>query len=372
MNLLNKYKDKISHFDIYIGRGTPVGNPYVIGKHAERDECIDIYDPYLLSQIVNENPQIMKFFKDLKDEDNLYCFCKPKRCHGDIIIKYYEELKILGLEKFKEKYQSTLGHPLTDGIDHINIYSKGKTELGHLLSNFSFSPFKHPEYGKFVSIEGFWHWLSTGQKEDKLRELYGYQAKELGKNLQTVEVKDFYFQITKALRYKINQDKHLRKLLYESVLPFKHYYTYGNENNCKIITTMGGFWLAYQFEKIRQEEKNKGYSLIIAGSRDISDYDLVKKFYLDSGFKPSEIVSGRCRGVDILGERISREILGKEPVMFPADWKGKGKGAGYIRNGEMGDYAHGLLAIQKNNSNGTQDMIDKAIKLGLDVKVYKV
>lgn len=28
-----------------------------------------------------------------------------------------------------------------DGIDHINIYSKGKTELGCLLSNFAFSPF---------------------------------------------------------------------------------------------------------------------------------------------------------------------------------------------------------------------------------------
>jgi hypothetical protein len=34
--------------------------------------------------------------------------------------------------------------PTTDGIDHINIYSKGYTKLGRLLSNFTKSEFTHP------------------------------------------------------------------------------------------------------------------------------------------------------------------------------------------------------------------------------------
>lgn len=46
------------------------------------------------------------------------------------------------------KYTAT-----TDGIDHINIYSKGKTTLGRMLSNFACTPFTHPEDGKFASIE---------------------------------------------------------------------------------------------------------------------------------------------------------------------------------------------------------------------------
>ena len=42
--------------------------------------------------------------------------------------------------------------PKLDGIEHINIYSKGKTELGRLLTNFAQTPFIHPEYGRFESV----------------------------------------------------------------------------------------------------------------------------------------------------------------------------------------------------------------------------
>jgi hypothetical protein len=42
-----------------------------------------------------------------------------------------------------------------DGITHINIYSKGKTELGRWLSNFTYHPIE-TEDGKFDSVEGYW------------------------------------------------------------------------------------------------------------------------------------------------------------------------------------------------------------------------
>jgi hypothetical protein len=69
--------------------------------------------------------------------------------------------------------------PSEDGIGHINVYSKAKTKLGRELSNFSFSPFTHPEDGKFNSIEGYWYWL--GCKQEKLRKVWGYAAKRLGR-----------------------------------------------------------------------------------------------------------------------------------------------------------------------------------------------
>lgn len=31
-------------------------------------------------------------------------------------------------------------NPLEDGITHINVYSKGATELGRLLTNFAHTP----------------------------------------------------------------------------------------------------------------------------------------------------------------------------------------------------------------------------------------
>ena len=51
--------------------------------------------------------------------------------------------------------------PNEDGITHINICSKGKTELGRLLSNFAHTPFWLQGAGRFESVEGYWFWLGT-------------------------------------------------------------------------------------------------------------------------------------------------------------------------------------------------------------------
>jgi len=47
-----------------------------------------------------------------------------------------------------------------DGIDHINLYSRGHTELGQYLSNFAYTPIQ-TEDGRFNSIEAYWYWLNT-------------------------------------------------------------------------------------------------------------------------------------------------------------------------------------------------------------------
>ncbi len=81
--VVNKYKDK---YDIYIGRGSIWGNPWVIGKDGTRDEVIDKYEIYIRS-----NPDLLKQLPKLKGKV-LGCFCKPARCHGDILVKLIEEL----------------------------------------------------------------------------------------------------------------------------------------------------------------------------------------------------------------------------------------------------------------------------------------
>lgn len=82
----NKYKNTAPHDAVYIGRGSPFGNPFVIGKDGSRDDVCDKYELMLLS-----NPSLLALVKaELKGKD-LVCFCKPHRCHGDTLLRIANE-----------------------------------------------------------------------------------------------------------------------------------------------------------------------------------------------------------------------------------------------------------------------------------------
>jgi hypothetical protein len=117
--------------------------------------------------------------------------------------------------------------PAKDGVEHLNVYSKAKTELGQMLSNFAFTPFKHPQYGHFASMEAFWYWLSTGKKHDNLRRLYGLSAKMAGRKLDRVESKTFREEICEAIQLKIAQSYEIQSHMKSTIpLPLLHYYVY--------------------------------------------------------------------------------------------------------------------------------------------------
>lgn len=112
--------------------------------------------------------------------------------------------------------------------------------------------------------------------------------------------------------------------------------------------------------------------IIIAGSRDFDDYELLKEFcdslcenYLKNEI---EIVSGRARGADRLGERYAKEN-NYSIKYFPANWDKYGKSAGYRRNAEMAEYAYALIAFWDGKSKGTKHMIDLANKNKLNVSL---
>ena len=67
-------------FDIYIGRGSPWGNPYKIGPDGDRNTVIEKYYEYIITQ-----PKLMKRLPELKGKA-LGCHCKPKLCHGDVLV----------------------------------------------------------------------------------------------------------------------------------------------------------------------------------------------------------------------------------------------------------------------------------------------
>lgn len=98
--------------------------------------------------------------------------------------------------------------------------------------------------------------------------------------------------------------------------------------------------------------------ILVCGGRHFNDYeflvDCMNEVYqrIDIG----AIISGRCRGADILGERWA--IKNKIPIIsFPANWKKYGVSAGQIRNQQMIDEGNPDLCIAFPGNNGTADMI---------------
>ncbi|WP_018079137.1 DUF4326 domain-containing protein [Thiobacillus denitrificans] len=82
---------------VYIGRGTPLGNPYVIGEHGNRDAVCDQYADRMAYRIQQGDPVILTALLGLKDDSRLICSCAPARCHASEIEAAWKRLKETGL-----------------------------------------------------------------------------------------------------------------------------------------------------------------------------------------------------------------------------------------------------------------------------------
>lgn len=121
----------------------------------------------------------------------------------------------------------------------------------------------------------------------------------------------------------------------------------------------------------------KHLRIIVAGSRNFTDYPVVEKIlmdYLKGNLWDIEIVSGTAKGADLLGERFA-STHGYPIARFPANWAHYGKSAGPIRNKEMAAYAakeYGVLfAFWNGKSRGTKSMIELAKQYGLEVHIIR-
>lgn len=96
--------------------------------------------------------------------------------------------------------------------------------------------------------------------------------------------------------------------------------------------------------------------LIIAGTRSLYVKDEEIRAMLEHhNLKPTEIVSGTCRGIDKCGEFFAKNN-GIPLKLFPADWDKYGQRAGFRRNAEMSWYADALLLIWDGKSRGSASM----------------
>lgn len=105
---------------------------------------------------------------------------------------------------------------------------------------------------------------------------------------------------------------------------------------------------------------------IIAGSRQIEDAAALKQTIADAGWEIDEVVSGACRGVDVMGEEWAhnKEIAVKQ---FHADWITHGRVAGELRNRDMAEYADGLILLWDGQSPGASCMLREANRAGIKI-----
>ena len=72
---------KREQYDVYIGRPSQWGNPFVIGKDGTRAQVIKKYEQWIQTQ-----PALLAALPELKGKV-LGCWCSPNACHGDVLVK---------------------------------------------------------------------------------------------------------------------------------------------------------------------------------------------------------------------------------------------------------------------------------------------
>lgn len=75
---------KRERFDVYIGRPSKWGNPFVIGIDGTRQEVIAKYEAWLKTQT-----ELMVALPELHGKV-LGCWCAPQACHGDVLARLAE------------------------------------------------------------------------------------------------------------------------------------------------------------------------------------------------------------------------------------------------------------------------------------------
>lgn len=81
-----------TQFDVYIGRPTIFGNPFGLATEDERDFVCEQYAQCLRDRCADDYHFLTEVQK-LRGQV-LGCWCAPRRCHGDEIVKFLDEMLV--------------------------------------------------------------------------------------------------------------------------------------------------------------------------------------------------------------------------------------------------------------------------------------
>lgn len=87
---------------VYIGRGTPLGNPYRLDvregetKAQAAERVLGAYREWLWTQVGPKRPddRALRMLRDIGSEDYLVCSCWPSWCHAEVVIRAWRWLRV--------------------------------------------------------------------------------------------------------------------------------------------------------------------------------------------------------------------------------------------------------------------------------------
>ncbi len=79
--VLNKSRDGLPANAVYVGRGSPWGNPFRMSAKMNRDDVCERFEEEVLPSLD---------VSALRGKD-LVCFCAPLRCHADSLLRKANE-----------------------------------------------------------------------------------------------------------------------------------------------------------------------------------------------------------------------------------------------------------------------------------------
>ena len=89
----------------YVGRPSPLGNPFKLGRESDRDAVIARYEVWLRERIMARDKRVCaelnRLYLIARDTEllELVCWCAPKHCHADVIRKVLlESLQFNGFD----------------------------------------------------------------------------------------------------------------------------------------------------------------------------------------------------------------------------------------------------------------------------------
>lgn len=90
---------KRNSYDVYIGRPSKWGNPFVIGRDGDRATVISKYRGWLLAR-----PELVAALHELRGKV-LGCWCAPLACHGEVLAELANtnKLQVVDMQALSRK-----------------------------------------------------------------------------------------------------------------------------------------------------------------------------------------------------------------------------------------------------------------------------
>lgn len=156
----------------------------------------------------------------------------------------------------RKSYKNPVTSPMKlglDGVDHINTWEGAETLIGQFLSHNYHHKFHHNLFGRFDSIEAFWYYIRSEERDDGIRSMSGKTLKEFIDKLNLNRVTNFRAIIMDTQYQRIKQFKDIVEEIKTSVLPYDCYYINSKSN----LRTRPGFfrWIMEGHEEIRKALK---------------------------------------------------------------------------------------------------------------------